>query len=154
MRLNTIIVGLVLCLVASVDLYAQSFEVQTKSRWFENTPKRNYANLRVGASSANTNQRPTLCREVEPVLAWSIEACGTGQGFLHDEPGKELAHFRAKWRGGDWQWREAYFGVGPAIGFVELQVGDDEPGFDFRNTNDQRTAAAGCRPSPASAWRR
>lgn len=106
-------------------------------------PPRDYVNLRVGASSADQNRRPQLCAEASPFAFLSVEACGTGAGFLHREPEPELAHFRAKLRAlafrVDAQWLELF----AAAGFAELQIGADEPGFAFGGTDARRVATAG-----------
>lgn len=75
--------------------------------------------------------RPFLCAEVTPIARFSVEACGTGSGFLHRDDAPEMAHFRARAavlraRRGRLE-GEAVAG----LGFAELQVGEDAPGFRF-----------------------
>jgi hypothetical protein len=51
---------------------------------------RNYGNFRIGASLST--RRPTLCLELAPLDRLSVEGCGTGSGFLHQDPEPEVAH--------------------------------------------------------------
>lgn len=46
-------------------------------------------NLRIGGGS--TSERPRLCLEASPHDRFSIEACGTGSGFLHHDEGPEAS---------------------------------------------------------------
>src|SRR5688572_20839534 len=56
----------------------------------------NRVNLRVGASSAA--ERAEICFEAAPLPWLAVEGCGTGAGFLHQDPDPEMAHFRVKAR--------------------------------------------------------
>jgi hypothetical protein len=79
----------------------------------------------------------------------SIEACGTGGGFLHHEPGTDLTHFRGKVRlasvevalddDGTSARVEPWLGAG----FAELEVGADTPGFSFEGTSPGAVSTAG-----------
>lgn len=95
---------------------------------------RNYGNLRVGASSASRNGRPEICAEVSPHRLLSIEGCGTGAGFLHQDPEPELARFRAKLQLPSWQAGSAWLRPSVGLGFAELQIDEDSPGFQFQGT--------------------
>lgn len=104
---------------------------------------RNYVNMRGGATTGSSNRRPELCLEVSPIALLSVEACGTGSGFLHTDPEPEIAHFRAK---ATFFSKRLSFGVIDArggLGFAELQIGEDGPGFDFGGTGPNRTETAG-----------
>lgn len=105
-------------------------------------------NLRVGASTADTNQRPTICAEIAVAWGLSVEGCGTGSGFLHHDDGGQIAHFRAKkilvTRGA------VAFAAG--LGFAELEVGRDDPGFDF-DTPDPREPTSVAGPDAALSAR-
>ena len=107
---------------------------------------RDWGNLRVGASGDLLGGREELCLEVAP-LAWlSFEGCGTGSGLLHRDPAPELGHFRAKLRVASRRSRTAWLGwLEPqlAVGFAELQVGEDTPGFHFGGTDPTRTETSG-----------
>lgn len=95
----------------------------------EATPNR--LNLRLGGATTDSTGRPTICLDVAIIAGLGIESCGTGQGVIHDEPGTEMAHFRATWSVIE---RITERGVGrlrAGVGFAELQVGVDHPGFSF-----------------------
>lgn len=104
---------------------------------------RNFINMRGGATTGSSNRRPELCLEVSPIQLLSVEACGTGSGFLHTDPEPEIAHFRAK---ATFFSKRLSFGVVDArggIGFAELQIGEDGPGFDFAGVGPNGTETAG-----------
>jgi hypothetical protein len=110
----------------------------------------NRLNLRIGTASSDSNHRPTVCLEVRALARLSVEGCGTGSGFLHNAEGGELAHFRAKWAlsrgviaGGLWR---AQLGVG----FAELQLGADNPGFVLRPSGG--VEATGPEASASAQW--
>lgn len=92
---------------------------------------RHYGNLRIGAASSSA--RPELCLELSPLALLSVEACGTGSGFLHRDPAPEIAHFRAKATLMSWETPIGYLQPRVAAGFAELQVGEDTAGFYFAN---------------------
>lgn len=72
-----------------------------------------------------------------------IEACGTGSGFLHHDAEPEIAHFRANWR--VVSLRSALGWVEPSLsfGFAELQIGEDNAGFDFSSGGATGVETAG-----------
>lgn len=102
---------------------------------------RSYANLRVGASSSSAH--PELCLEVSPLELLGLEACGTGSGFLHNDPAPEIAHFRSKWKLTDWHTQIGWLQPRVGFGFAELQVGEDGAGFDFAGTGVTGVETAG-----------
>ena len=109
-----------------------------------NTPEsRNYGNLRVGATSSDRNGHPSLCMELAPLSFFSVEGCGTGSGFLHDSESSELAHFRGKVRLANLRTERGYLQPQLSLGFAELQVAKDEPGFDFNGTGRNGAETAG-----------
>lgn len=94
-------------------------------------PTPNRINLRIGNATSDSTGRPTICLDVRIWSGLGVESCGTGQGIIHDEPGTELAHFRATWSIYE---RATSAGTGRlrgGIGWAELQVGVDHPGFHF-----------------------
>lgn len=100
-------------------------------------------NLRVGGSTGDANGRPSVCAEVAITWGLSVEGCGTGSGILHSDDGGEMAHFRVNktvWTAtvGRGQFRAA-----GGLGFAELEVGEDRPGFDFGTPDGDRTSVAG-----------
>jgi hypothetical protein len=104
---------------------------------------RNYFNLRVGGSSGNRTARPEICAEVAPHERISVQACGTGAGIWHSDPAPQLAHFRADVH------LAAFRAIGGVLkplvglGFAELQVGTDDPGFQFASAGPRRVETAG-----------
>lgn len=125
-------------LLAALLAQAPSSEVETEAR-----PVRNYVNLRGGATTGSSNRRPELCLEVSPIELLSAEACGTGSGFLHNAPDPEIAHFRAKITFLTRRLALATFDARAGLGFAELQVGEDGPGFHFGGVGPTGTETAG-----------
>ncbi|MBA3820210.1 MAG: hypothetical protein H0X17_15060 [Deltaproteobacteria bacterium] len=94
-------------------------------------PTSNRINFRLGGATTDDTGRPTICLDVRVIAGFGIESCGTGQAILHNDPGREMAHFRATWAFFE---RTTPHGVGKlraGAGFAELQVGVDHPGFNF-----------------------
>jgi hypothetical protein len=114
----------------------------------------NRINLRVGGASTDTTGVPTICMEVRAVARLSVEGCGTGSGFLHSQSGGEMAHFRAKWQvlgrvAGGGKLR-----LHGGVGFAELQLDADRPGFDFGSPRGSRIETAGPEGSLSLSWLR
>lgn len=104
-------------------------------------PARTYLSFRVGAATASP--RPQLCLEVTPLELLGVEACGSGGGFLHNEPGTDISHFRGKVRLAAVDVEGAQLEPWLAAGFAELQVAGDVPGFDFNGTSAGAVSTAG-----------
>jgi hypothetical protein len=102
-----------------------------------------WVNFRIGASTSVS--RAFMCAEVGGLWGVSFEGCGTGSGFLHSEPQPEISHFRAKWAPGFVSRKIGDAWLVPAIGlgFAELQIDEDQPGFQFGGTDATRTSTAG-----------
>jgi len=94
-------------------------------------PTRNRINLRAGGATSDSVGRPTICLDVRLFGPIDIEACGTGQGILHDEAGGEMAHFRGTWTFVERITERGTGKLRAGAGFAELQVGLDHPGFNF-----------------------
>jgi hypothetical protein len=105
------------------------------------TAPRNFGNLRIGATSGGA--RPQLCLELAPLDLLSAEACGTGSGFLHHDPAPEIAHFRVNLKLTTWETPVGFLQPRAALGFAELQVGEDGAGFDFAGTGPSGVETAG-----------
>jgi hypothetical protein len=92
---------------------------------------RTYVNLRGGASSTNELGVAEVCVEASPFWILTIETCGTGAGVWRGNDTSEMAHFRLELQ----PYRFVLGGVAldPQIGlgFAEMQIGGDEPGFRF-----------------------
>lgn len=102
---------------------------------------RNYANLRVGASTSSYH--PTYCLEVAPLEMLSVDACGTGSGFFHHGTKPEIAHFRAWMKLTSWKTSFGWLQPRLGAGFAELQVGEDSGGFHFTQPGPLARETAG-----------
>ena len=111
------------------DCYIEATEQEPNS-------ERTFVNMRAGASTTSDNYRPIICMEVLPTAELSVEACGTGSGILHDQPGSEVMHLRGKWKLQSWALSQSRLGLHLGIGFAELQQGRDKPGFVFGRPTD------------------
>jgi len=109
-------------------------------------------NFRGGLSSASDSSRPTMCLEVSPWGPLSMEACGTGAGFLHSDPGSEIAHFRTKWTAAAWKLESSNLKLQPGLGFAELQLMADDPGFQFGSSAAGGIETAGPEASLSLQW--
>tara|TARA_R110002096_G_scaffold143328_4_gene299237 strand:+ start:1791 stop:2288 length:498 start_codon:yes stop_codon:yes gene_type:complete len=99
-------------------------------------------NLRVGASTNADYERASICLEVTVWRKLSVEGCGNGSGILHKSDGGELAHFRAKWALWNASVSRGNVVLQGGLGFAELQVGADEPGFEFGVPSGESAAGA------------
>lgn len=115
-------------------------------------PVENRINLRLGGATSDSTGRPTICLDVRVWSGLGVESCGTGQGVIHNEPGTELAHFRATW---SILQRATSSGTGRirgGIGWAELQVGVDHPGFQFGQPDKDRGSVAGPEAAVQGQW--
>lgn len=114
--------------------YAQSVEIQTEKPVVATDQElRTYVNIRAGAVAAQTSsgRHPEICLEASPWAPLSLESCGTGSGFIHDDPAPEMAHFRAHFKLADWTTGKTHLRPRVGAGMAELQTGKDAPGFRF-----------------------
>ena len=95
-----------------------------------------HINFRMGASSATTNGQPTLCLEGGLSNRWSIETCGTGTGFVHQETGVDFMHMRGKYDLFERSIGDSSLSTSIGVGFAEIQVSNDELGFQFNGTKN------------------
>ena len=104
----------------------------------------NRINLRGGIASSDRNGRPTICVDVRIAFEIGLETCGTGAGLFGDVEGTDMAHFRASYaflrRPLD---NAMTVRVRGAVGFAEMQVGVDRPGFTFDGPDNARGAVSG-----------
>jgi hypothetical protein len=91
----------------------------------------NRVNLRLGGATTDDTGRPTICLDVRIWRGLGVESCGTGQAIIHNEAGKEMAHFRATWSVLEKPTSKGTARLRGGVGFAELQVGVDHPGFKF-----------------------
>jgi hypothetical protein len=94
-------------------------------------PTSNRINLRLGSATTDATGRPTICLDVRIWRGLGVESCGTGQGIIHDDPGSQMAHFRATWSVLEKPTSKGTARLRGGVGFAELQVGLDHPGFRF-----------------------
>ncbi|MDP2342990.1 MAG: hypothetical protein Q8O67_18685 [Deltaproteobacteria bacterium] len=117
-------------------------------------PPRTFVSLRGGFGNVPVDAvgaRLQVCGEVAPLAFFSIESCGTGAGFLF-EPAPEIAHLRAKLRLTSWNTSAGWLEPQLALGFAELQVGDDAAGFDFTGTGPTGVETAGPEAGLSLRW--
>lgn len=83
---------------------------------------------------------------------FGVETCGTGQAVLHDDPGNEMMHVRATYAFADRSlWKGTLLARG-GLGFAEMQVGVDHPGFRFGSPDADRGSVAGPEASLSAQW--
>ena len=144
------IVGLTLALAASPAHADEALEPGVKSA---SGPAVNRINMRVGAATSDSTGRPTICLDVRIWSGLGVESCGTGQGVIHDEVGSELAHFRGTW---SLLSKTTSTGTGRlrgGLGWAELQVGVDHPGFHFGSPDQvDRGSVAGPEATLQGQW--
>jgi hypothetical protein len=107
----------------------------------QDTPPRDFVNLRLGASTGT--KRLEMCLDVSPIERVAVEACGTGSEILHHEDSPELAHFRVKYALTQWKTEIGWLQPRVGLGFTELQVGADDPGFQFMGVGSRGVETAG-----------
>ena len=94
-------------------------------------PASNRINLRIGNATSDSTGRPVICVDVRIIRGFGAESCGTGQGVIHDEAGTELAHFRGTFSFFSRRTTTGTARLRGGLGWAELQVGVDHPGFHF-----------------------
>ncbi len=116
-------------------------------------PVTNRVNLRIGGSTTDDTGNPTICVDVAIAGGFGVETCGTGQAIIHDDVGREMAHFRATYTFFDRATRRGTGKLRAGLGFAELQVGVDHPGFSFGEPDRvDRGSAAGPEAALQGQW--
>lgn len=96
---------------------------------------RTYIQLRGGAATSNEAGMPEVCMEGSPLKWLTLETCGTGAGIWRDDGGRQMMHLRLELQ----PYRFVVGGVALdpqiGVGFSEMQIGADEPGFRFDSAN-------------------
>ena len=123
--------------VANAQEYTSKMQVE------EPKASRNFVNLRIGSTSANRNSHPEMCLEAAPMSFFSVEMCGTGTGIFHTDPAPALMHVRTKIRAVQVDFEDWFLTIFGGVGFAELQVGEDAPGFIFNGVGPQGVETAG-----------
>ena len=63
-----------------------------------------------------------------------------------------MAHFRTKWTLATWKLESSDFKLQPGLGFAELQLSADEPGFQFGSPESNSIETAGPEASLSLQW--
>lgn len=130
-------------LVACVAAARADDHVDVPTESANAAPVENRINVRGGIASSDHNGRPTICVDVRIAFDVALETCGTGAGLVGDVSGADMAHFRAHYAFLRGRFDEATLRVRGGVGFAELQVGLDRPGFTFDGPDDSRGAVSG-----------
>ncbi len=118
----------------------------------DHPPIHNRLNFRVGFASSDTNGRPTVCLDVNVALGFGVEACGTGQQLIHNDPGQEMSHYRINYTVVQRSlWKGTLHARG-GVGFSEMQVGRDNPGFIFGSPDADRGSTSGPEAAVSAQW--
>jgi hypothetical protein len=118
----------------------------------EHAPITNRVNVRVGKSSADLGGRPSICVDVRVWWKLSVETCGTGQSIIHNDPGQEIMHLRANYSIAQRSlWKGTLHARG-GLGFAELQIGADDPGFVFGRPSSNGNSTAGPEAAFSAQW--
>lgn len=140
-------------LLAPVIAYADDPQESELGTGSGAAPTPNRINLRLGNATSDSTGRPTICLDVRIWAGLGVESCGTGQGIIHDQAGTEMAHFRATWSVFE---RATSHGTGRlrgGLGWAELQVGVDHPGFHFDEPDQvDRGSVAGPEAAVQGQW--
>jgi hypothetical protein len=118
----------------------------------EHAPIENRVNVRFGKSSIDTDGRPSICVDVRVFWRFGVETCGTGQAIIHNDPGQEMMHLRANYTiAGRSLWKGTLNARG-GVGFAELQIGPDDPGFSFNHAASNGNSTAGPEGALSAQW--
>jgi hypothetical protein len=148
-----IVLALARALVASPAFADEATEPGTSGTSSTATPTSNRINLRLGSATSDSTGRPTICVDVSVVRGFGVESCGTGQGIIHDESGTELAHFRATYTLATHTTSSGTGRLRGGLGWAELQVGVDHPGFHFGDPDSvDRGSVAGPEAALQAQW--
>lgn len=118
----------------------------------EHAPIENRVNVRLGKSSADTDGRPSICVDVRVYWRFGVETCGTGQAIIHNDPGQEMMHIRANYTIADRSLWKGTLNARGGIGFAELQIGPDDPGFSFNHAATNGNSTAGPEAAFSAQW--
>ena len=109
--------------------------------------------VRVGANQDRSGSRQEICLALSPFRRWSLETCGTGAGFLAPaSPNPDLAHFRLRHDAWRRDLRSGWLVAGWQLGFAELEIGDDDPGFYFGSVGPRALETAGPSLGASLRW--
>ncbi len=118
----------------------------------DHPPIFNRLNFRVGFASSDLNGKPTLCLDVNVAFGFGVETCGTGAQVLHNDPGQEMSHYRINYTVLERSlWKGTLHARG-GLGFSEMQVGKDNPGFIFGAPDSDRGSVSGPEAALSAQW--
>jgi hypothetical protein len=118
-------------------------------------PSTSRVEFRLGAAADAAGAGLEMCLQLSPIKRVAIEGCGTGAGFLFahaDRP--EIAHFRARVFGRTFAGLGGWLEPVAHVGFAELEIGEDAPGFVFDGVGADGNETAGPEAGLALRWRR
>jgi len=118
----------------------------------DHPPIRNRLNFRVGFDSNNKDGRATVCLDVNIVYGFGVEACGTGNQLWHNDPGQEMSHYRVNYTVLERSLWKGTLHARTGLGFSEMQVGLDDPGFVFGGTNSTHGSTSGPEGAVSAQW--
>jgi hypothetical protein len=139
---------LFVCLLASPAAADETLEPSATTA----APATNYINLRLGGATSDSTGRPTICLDATIARGFGFETCGTGQGIIHDQTGVEMAHFRATYALLSRATNSGTARLRAGLGWAELQVGTDHPGFRFNSPDAARGSVAGPEAAAQGQW--
>ena len=118
----------------------------------DHPPITNRLNFRFGYSSADTDGRVSVCLDVAIAYGFGVESCGTGNQLWHNDPGEEISHYRVNYTVVERSlWKGTLHGR-TGVGFAEMQVGKDNPGFVFTGVDVDRGSTSGPEASLSAQW--
>ena len=139
-------------LLLVVPALAAADEVDDGRAAHGHAPIVNHVNLRVGRASSDLTGNPTVCLDVKVAFGFGAEACGTGAQLWHDDVGQEMSHYRVHYAVADRAlWKGTLVARG-GLGFAEMQVGKDNPGFVFGGVDRDRGSVSGPEASLSVQW--
>jgi len=118
-------------------------------------PPTSRVEFRLGAAQDAVGAGVEMCLQVSPIKRLAIESCGTAAGFLFahaDRP--DLAHFRVRLFGRTFAGLGGWLEPVVHLGFAELEIGEDAPGFVFNGVGANGNETAGPEAGMALRWRR
>ncbi len=122
----------------------------------DHPPIHNRINFRVGMASAdadlNGKGHPTICLDVNIAFGFGVESCGTGEQLLHNDFGQEISHYRINYTVVERSLWKGTLHARTGVGFAEMQVGKDNPGFVFGAPDADRGSVSGPEAAVSAQW--
>ena len=118
----------------------------------DHPPITNRINFRIGMASSDRDGRPSGCLDVRIIAGFSVESCGTGQAIIHNDEGQEMMHVRANYAFAGTNLWKGTLNARAGVGFAEMQVGKDNPGFQFGSPDADKGSVAGAEAALSAQW--